>query len=88
MLVLSHVQLFVTLWTVAHQSPLSTGFSRQESWSEVLFPPPWDLPHLGIKLVSPASNALKANSVLTESLGKPQKMLYFYTTYFHSIPER
>ena len=29
---LSHVRLFVTLWTVAHQAPLSMGFSRQESW--------------------------------------------------------
>ena len=29
----SHVQLFVTLWTVAHQAPLSTGFSSQEYWS-------------------------------------------------------
>ena len=27
---LSCVQLFVTLWTVAHQNPLSMGFSRQE----------------------------------------------------------
>ena len=30
---LSRVQLFVTLWTVAHQAPLSMGFSRQEYWS-------------------------------------------------------
>ena len=29
----SHVQLFVTLWTVAHQAPLSMGLSRQEHWS-------------------------------------------------------
>ena len=29
----SHVLLFVTLWTVAHQAPLSMGFSRQEQWS-------------------------------------------------------
>ena len=29
----SHVQLFVTLWIVAHQAPLSMGFSRQEYWS-------------------------------------------------------
>ena len=29
----SHVWLFVTLWTVAHQAPLSMGFSRQEYWS-------------------------------------------------------
>ena len=27
---LSHIQLFVTLWTIAHQAPLSMGFSRQE----------------------------------------------------------
>ena len=32
----SHVQLFVTLWTVAHQAPLSVGFSRQEYWSGLL----------------------------------------------------
>ena len=30
---LSCVQLFVTPWTVAHQAPLSMGFSRQEYWS-------------------------------------------------------
>ena len=30
-----HVQLFLTLWTVAHQAPLSMGFSRQEYWSWV-----------------------------------------------------
>ena len=30
---LSHVRLFVTLWTAAHQAPLSMGFSRQEYWS-------------------------------------------------------
>ena len=29
----NHVQLFMTLWTVAHQAPLSMGFSRQEYWS-------------------------------------------------------
>ena len=32
---LSRVQLFVTLWTVAHQAPPSMGFSRQEYWSGV-----------------------------------------------------
>ena len=40
----SHVQLFVTLWTVARQAPLSMGFSRQEHWSGLPFPPPGDLP--------------------------------------------
>ena len=40
---LSHfscVQLFTTLWTVAHQAPLTMGFSRQEYWSGLPFPPP------------------------------------------------
>ena len=35
---LSHVQLFATLWTVAHQTPLSMGFPRQEYWSALPFP--------------------------------------------------
>ena len=50
----SCVQLFATPWTVAHQAPLSMGFSRQEYWSGLPFPPPEDLPDLGIKPVSPA----------------------------------
>ena len=41
---LSRVRLFVTLWTVARQAPLSMGFSRQEYWSGLPFPPPGDLP--------------------------------------------
>ena len=44
---LSHVQLFVTPWTVAHQAPLSTGFFRQEYWSRLLCPPSGDLPDPG-----------------------------------------
>ena len=39
----SRVQLLATLWTVAHQAPLSMGFSRQEHWSELPFSPPGDL---------------------------------------------
>ena len=35
---LSCVRLFVTPWTVAHQTPLSTGYSRQEYWSGLPFP--------------------------------------------------
>ena len=41
---LSHVQFFVTLWTVACQAPLSTGFLRQEYWSGLPFPPMGDPP--------------------------------------------
>ena len=41
--VASRVQLFATLWTIAHQAPLSMGFSRQEYWSGFPFPSPGDL---------------------------------------------
>ena len=50
----SHVQLFVTPWTVAHQAPLSMRFSRQEYWSGLPFPSPGDLPNPGINTASPA----------------------------------
>ena len=39
----------MTPWTVAHQTPLSMGFPRQEYWSRLPFPPPRDLPDPGIK---------------------------------------
>ena len=43
-----------TLWTVAHQAPLSMGFSAQEYWSGLSLPSPGDLPDPGIKPVSPS----------------------------------
>ena len=51
---LSHIWLFATPWTVAHQAPLSMGFTRQEYWSRLPFPPPGDLPDPGIEPRSPA----------------------------------
>ena len=68
----THVRLFVTLWTVACQAPLSMGFSRQEYWSELPCPPPKDLPDPGIKPIHPASPALQAGSLPTEPTGKPK----------------
>ena len=50
----SCVHLFETLWTSAHQAPLSMGFSRQEYWRRLPCPPPEDLPDPGIQLGSPA----------------------------------
>ena len=41
----SHFRLCATLWIAARQAPLSMGFSRQESWSRLPFPPPGDLPN-------------------------------------------
>ena len=55
---LSLVRLFAILWTVAHQAPLSMGFSKQEYWSGLPCPPQRDLPHLGIELVSSLPPAL------------------------------
>ena len=52
------VQLFATPWTVAHQAPLSTGFSRQEYWSGLPCPLPGDLTDPAIKPVSLTSPAL------------------------------
>ena len=66
---LSRVQFFVTTWTAACQAPLSLGFSRQEYWSGLPCPPPLDLPNPGIE---PRSPALQANSLPTESPGKPK----------------
>ena len=43
----SHVQLFETPWTVAHQATLSMEFSRQEYWSGLPCPPPGDFPTRG-----------------------------------------
>ena len=48
----SRVQLFAILWTTAHQAPLSMGFSRQEHWSGLPFPPPGDLLNLGMEPMS------------------------------------
>ena len=55
---LSHVWLFATLWTTAHQAALSMGFSRQEYWSGLPCSPQGDLPEPGIELLSVMSSAL------------------------------
>ena len=52
-------QLFPTLQIVACQAPLSMGFPRQEYWSELLCPPPGDLPDSGIETVSPVAPELQ-----------------------------
>ena len=67
---LSHVQLLETPWTVAHQAPLSTGFSRQEYSSGLPFPSPGDLPNPGIDLASPVSLALAGRFFTTSATWK------------------
>ena len=56
---LSHIQLFVTPWTVAHQAPLSKEFSRQQYCGGLPFPSPGDHPDPGIE---PGSPSLQADS--------------------------
>ena len=58
---------FVTLWTVAHQSPLSMEFSRQEYWSGLPFPSPGDLPDPGIEPASPVVAGGDFTSVTREA---------------------
>ena len=58
-----------TLQTVAHQAPLSMGFSRQQYWSGLPLPSPEDLPNTGIK---PSSPSLQADSLPSEP---PEKSL-------------
>ena len=62
--------LFVTLWNIVCQTPLSMGFSRQEYWSGWLCRPPGDLPDSGIEPTS-VSPALQADSLLLSHWGSP-----------------
>ena len=77
--VLSCVQLFVILWTVACQATLSLEFSKQEYWTGLQFPPPSDLPDLGIELMSPLSPALVGGFFTT---AQPRKTLLV-----HDLPQ-
>ena len=63
----SCVQLFATIWTMAHQAPLSMRFSRHEYWNGLLWPPPGNLPNPGIKLRSLSSPALAAGFFTTST---------------------
>ena len=65
---LSLIRLFVTPWTVAHQAPLSMGFSRQEYWTGLPFPSPGDLHDPG-NLCLLASNALAGRFFTIEPPG-------------------
>ena len=74
----SHVQLCMTLWAIARQAPLSTGFSRQEYWSGLPFPSPGDLPDPGIEHRSPA---LQVNSLPSEPPESPCPALNTLSTH-------
>ena len=68
----SRVQLFATLWTVVRQAPLSVGFSRQEYWRGLPFPPLGDLPDPG---VTPAFPALAGRFFTPVPPGQPSVLI-------------
>ena len=69
MLSRSVVSNSATPQTVAHQGPLSMGFSRQEYWSGLPCAPPGDLSNAGIE---PRSAILQVGSLLSKPPGKPK----------------
>ena len=69
----------VTPWTVAHQAPLSMGFSKQAYWSGLPFPSPGDLPNPGVK---PGSPALQADALPSEP---PGKQISYLSSTFYSL---
>ena len=80
----SQAQLFATPWTVAHQAPLSMGFSKQEHWSELPLPTLGDLPHPGIKPMLLISPALAGGFSATEPPGKSELKLREANSLVHS----
>ena len=73
----SCVRLCATLWTVAHQAPLSMGFSRQEYWSGLPCPSPRDLPNPGIESTSLMSPALAGGFFNTRTTCFHADLAYF-----------
>ena len=70
-----------TPWIVAHQAPLSMGFSRQEYWSGLPFPPPRDLPNPGIKFRSPALQAVSLPSGKSLGVAKPFVLVHLIVVF-------
>ena len=73
---LGHMQLFATLWSVAHQGPLSMGFPRQEYCSVLPFPTLGNLPNPGTEPVSPVSPALAGRFFTTIAVWEAPTCLY------------
>ena len=71
LVLLSHVQLFASPWTVARQAPLPMEFSRHKYWSGLPFPTPGDLSDPGTDPMPLASLALADGFFTTEPPGKP-----------------
>ena len=81
----SHVQLLGTLWSIACQAPLSMGFSRQEHWCGLPFPPPEDLPDPGTRPAFLTSPELVAGALPLVPPGKPILILLNLNFNIHKI---
>ena len=73
----SRVRLFATLWMVAHQAPLTMGFSRQEYWRGLPCPPPGDLPHPGMEAESLKSPPLTGEFLTASAAWEAPKYCTF-----------
>ena len=74
----SPVQLFVTLWTVASQAPLSMRFPRREQWSEwAAMPSSRAPPNPKIKPASFVSPALASRFFITSTTWEAQDHFFF-----------
>ena len=73
----SSVRVFATLWTIARQTSLPMGFSRQEYWSELPCPPPGDLPYPEIEPTSLMSPALACGFFTTSAIWEAPCMVYW-----------
>ena len=81
---LSCVRPFVTLWTVAHQAPLSLEFSRQEYWSGLTCLSLGDLPNPGME---PRSPTLRADTLPSEPPGRLILLDFFFFNTEHYFNE-
>ena len=78
----SYLWLPATLWTVAHQDPLCTGFSWQEYWSELPCPPPGDLPDPGTETMSHTSCIGRQILYHWHHLGSPGNAVDYINWFF------
>ena len=78
----------VTPGTVAHQAPLSMGFSRQERWSGLPFPLSGGLPDPGVKTTSPSAPALQADRAPLSHQGRPRARAPLASARFAAQSER
>ena len=81
----SHIRLFVTTWTVAYQAPLFMGFSRQEYWGGLPFPPPVNLPDPRIELTSVTSPVLAGGFFTSSATWEAPTMSTPYSNYFLGV---